>query len=81
MTPVLLHHLRDYFDEIQASVNIGAAEWKVQNLCLWNDLILPGEALASLGGPDVQSVEDTEADLEATEFAAVRSKIATLFFN
>lgn len=81
MTPVLLHHLRDYFDEIQASINIGAAEWKVQNLCLWNDLILPREALASLGGPDVQSVEDTEADLEAAEFAAVRSKIATLFFN
>ena len=73
-------HLRDYFDEIQSAISIGAAEWKIQNLCVWNDLILPREALASLGA-DVQSIEDAEADLEAAEFAAVLSKIAILFFH
>lgn len=71
--------LRDYFDEIQASISIGAAEWKLENLCLWSDLVIKKQPLDpnAAANPE-QTMEDAEADLEAAEFAAIRTKLAQL---
>lgn len=76
--PRFILQLRDYFDEIQATVSVAAPEWKLQNLCLWNDLVLKKESLgAAIQGSDkVVSVEDCEAEVEAAEFASIRTKIA-----
>ena len=71
--------LRDYFDEIQASINIGASEWKVENLCIWNDLVVKRQALdPNQSSAPEQTVEEMEADVEAAEFATVRTKVANL---
>lgn len=71
---------RDYFDEIMASVNIASHDWKVSNLCPWNDIVLKiDQAAASAGngndGND-RTVEEYEAEAEAAEFAMVKSKLA-----
>ena len=72
--------LRDYFDEIQASINIASSEWKIQNLCVWNDLVV--ETSTSIindgSGADDRAVEDYEAEVDAAEFAMMKSKIASL---
>ena len=76
MSPFILQ-LRDYFDEIQATVSVAAPEWKLQNLCLWNDLVLKKESIGAVfqGSHAVASVEDCEAEVEAAEFASIRTKI------
>ena len=48
---------------------------------MWSDLVQPKEALVSLAGAAVQSVEDLEADVDSAEFAAIRTKIAMLWLN
>ena len=79
---VSLCHLRDYFDEIQASINIGAAEWKMQNLCVWNDLVIKKQLMEpNADGTPELTLDDAEADLESAEFAAVRTKLAKLGLN
>ena len=70
---------RDYFDEVQASINIASSEWKIQNLCVWNDLVVETVAVTQGHGPsDDRSVEEYEAEAEAAAFAMVKSKIANL---
>ena len=71
-----------YFDEIQASINIGAAEWKMQNLCVWNDLVIKKQLMEpNADGTPELTLDDAEADLESAEFAAVRTKLAKLGLN
>lgn len=79
---IVLFELRDYYDEIQASVNIASTEWKIQNLCVWADLVVEtAPSMNSHGGVDERSIEDYEAEVDAAEFAALRCKIAKLFWN
>lgn len=74
--------LRDYYDEIMASVNICAQDWKVSNLCVWNDLVVKNDPNAGGSGGNScdRSVEDLEAEAEAAEFAMVKSKLAIFGF-
>lgn len=71
---------RDYFDEIDATVNVAPSGWSVQNLTIWNDLVAEQKPSCSSGTME-KSLEESEEDLEAASFVAVRSKIASLDGN
>ena len=68
---------RDYFDEIDATVNVAPSGWSVQNLTIWNDLVAENKPTSSSLTVE-KSLEESEEDLEAASFVAVRSKIASL---
>ena len=71
-------YLRDYADEIHACVNIAAVDFKVTNLCIWTDLIAKKQVIDPNAGIPEQTLEDAEAEVEAAEFAAIRTKVAIL---
>ena len=71
--------LRDYFQEIDASISVEAAGWKVQKLTLWCDLVQKPDANVVMADrATTETAEDQEAALEEASFAAIRAKIATL---
>ncbi|CAK9030752.1 Uncharacterized protein SCF082_LOCUS19333 [Durusdinium trenchii] len=63
----------------RARVRLSSADWDayVNYACVLHSVM--EEALVSLAGAAVQSVEDLEADVDSAEFAAIRTKIAMLW--
>ena len=71
--------VRDYYEEIEAIVNIMPAGWTVQKLTLWSDMVVKAEpSVSAKDGEPQKSLEEREADLEDASYASTRAKLAPL---
>ena len=69
---------RDYYDEIEAVLQVEPADWSVKKLSLWQDLVEKPISQSMEMVTDDGLIAEKEEEAEMATFAALKSKIVKL---